>query len=504
MKLGKTLALTAAVLMMATGVVQAKPQTFAVGTVKYDPAKTFNSYVVMATQGSTKLIDRNGNLVKEWDLKGSPNAMPPKVLPGGYLLTSLYPQLPTGFQDFNTVAIVDYDNNIVRKFNRHEKVDEIKGTPKDAKGETWVARQHHDYQIEGMSVGYYAPNQKPRMDGKLLVLAHENTKHPGINQNVLLDDAILIVDKDENIVWKWNASDHFEELGYTREALNHVRAMTLGKKPQKHQGIDWCHINCASWLGPNKWYDAGDERFHPDNIICDSRNTSHMFIIDHKTGKIVWQVAPPFVGEDGQLGQFAGIHHTHMIPQGLPGEGNIMVFDNGGTMVGNRYLDQNHSYSRIVEFNPVTKKKVWEYSGPANGVPEHVADNYFYSAFISDAQRLPNGNTLINEGSSNRIFEVTPQKEIVWDYVSPYNYTPAFKQGITYRSYAVPYDYVPQLKKPVETAVVPPRNEAIIIPDVNGNLPDYQAKMDDRKFAQFGEPAPVLTPALAKKLGVKK
>ena len=503
MHLSKTLSVTCAALLLAAGVAQAKPQVYVTGTVKYDPSKTFNSYVIMATKGTTKMIDRNGNLVKEWDNKSSGYSMPAKAFPGGIVGTTWYDSLPTGGQDNNTLVFLDFDGNVVRKFNRLEKVGEIPGTPKDKNGETWVSRQHHDFQIEGMSTGYYAPGQTPKWDGKLMVLAHENSKHPGINQNVLLDDVIVIVDKDENIIWKWAAADHFEELGYTEDALHRTKSMGLPRNAQQHQGIDWLHINCASWLGPNKWYDEDPVKyaaFHPENIICDSRNTSHMFIIDHETGKIVWQVAPPFVGEDANLGKFAGIHHTHMIPKGLPGEGNILVFDNGGTMAGNKYIDQNHAYSRVVEFNPVTKKKVWEYSGPAVGVGESQADNLFYSAFISDAQRLPNGNTLINEGSCSRIFEVTPDKEVVWDYVSPYNANEkgALIGGITYRSYAVPYEFFPQLKKPAETAVVPPKHGAIVMPDVNGKLPNIQPVLDKRSPVQFGELAPVATSAWKK------
>ena len=497
MKSGTSLAFAAAAALLITaGTVQAKPQIYPVGTVQYDPAKAYNSYVIMTSSGTAKMVDRNGNLVREWDTMGGAS-QPVKALPGGYVITDLYRRLPSGYQDGNTVAILDFDGKIVRKFNRHEKVDEIPGTPKDANGETWVARQHHEVQIEGMSTGYYAPGQTPRLDGKMLILTHENNKHPGINQNVLLDDAILIVDKDENIVWKWNASDHFEELGYTKAALAKTREKTLGRKPLAHQGIDWLHINCASWLGPNKWYDAGDERFHPDNIICDSRNTSHMFIIDHKTGKIVWQVAPPFVGEDGQLGSFSGVHGTHMIPKGLPGEGNILVFDNGGTMSDNMYVDQNRAWSRVVEFDPVTKKKVWEYSGTAMGFSEQKSDNFFFSQNISIAQRLPNGNTLITEGSCSRIIEVTPQRDIVWEYVSPYD-------ANTYRAYAVPYDFFPQLEKPREVSVTPPMYGAIVMPNDEGTLPNYQPVIDKRKNVQFGTPAPVLTPALAKKMSEKK
>jgi len=35
-------------------------------------------------------------------------------------------------------------------------------------------------------------------------------------------------------------------------------------------------------------------------------------------------------------------------------------------------------------------------------------------------QRLPNGNTLITESTQGRIFEVTPENEIVWEYYNPH------------------------------------------------------------------------------------
>ena len=43
----------------------------------------------------------------------------------------------------------------------------------------------------------------------------------------------------------------------------------------------------------------------------------------------------------------------------------------------------------------------------------------FFSSFISGAQRLSNGNTLICSGANGTIFEVTPEKAIVWKYVNP-------------------------------------------------------------------------------------
>ena len=67
---------------------------------------------------------------------------------------------------------------------------------------------------------------------------------------------------------------------------------------------------------------------------------------------------------------------------------------------------------------------------------------------------LPNGNTMITEGSGGRIFEVTTDHEIVWEYISPY-FGMDNRGNNVYRAYRVPYDWVPQLDAPVETAVKP-------------------------------------------------
>ena len=91
------------------------------------------------------------------------------------------------------------------------------------------------------------------------------------------------------------------------------------------------HINSMSTIGPNKFYDQGDKRFHPDNIIWDARESNIIAIIDKKTGNIVWKLGPDYSSPDVKhLGWIIGQHHAHIIPKGLPGEGNLLVFDNGG------------------------------------------------------------------------------------------------------------------------------------------------------------------------------
>ena len=86
---------------------------------------------------------------------------------------------------------------------------------------------------------------------------------------------------------------------------------------------------------------------------------------------------------------------------------------------------------------------------------------------MSPAQRLPNGNTLITEGSDGRIIEVTPDHEIVWEYINPYFrsvFNGKFSTNMVYRAYRVPYEWIPQLEKPEEIAVEPIDVESFRVP----------------------------------------
>ncbi len=207
-----------------------------------------------------------------------------------------------------------------------------------------------------------------------------------------------------------------------------------------------------SWNGYTVY--AGDERFHPDNFIWDGRHTNTIAVISKETGKIAWKVGPDYslTSELRALGWIIGLHHAHMIPKGLPGEGNILVFDNGGAAgygapnpgAPNGRMNAVRDYSRVVEFDPVTLELVWEYSAlKADG--DRVRACRFYSRPWSSAQRLPNGNTLICEGAGGRLFEVTPELEIVWEFIS--------SRETCYRAYRVPYEWIPQLDKPEEIAI---------------------------------------------------
>jgi hypothetical protein len=81
----------------------------------------------------------------------------------------------------------------------------------------------------------------------------------------------------------------------------------------------------------------------------------------------------------------------------------MLIFDNGP-----HRLDHSFPFLRVIEVNPATKEIVLKY------LPN------FYSPRNSNAQRLPNGDTLINEGTFGRFFEVPAEGELVWEYVNPH------------------------------------------------------------------------------------
>ncbi|AQS06013.1 aryl-sulfate sulfotransferase [Clostridium beijerinckii] len=433
------------------------PTIYPTGATLYNPKKAWSGYTIFQVKGlGALLINMNGKEVKLWKgLQGFPN----KILPGGYVLGSTGERNPKyGMQDMIDLVQVDWDGNIVWKFDHKEFIADEGEEPQ------WMARQHHDYQREGSTVGYYAPGSEPLVDkGNTFILTHENVKNAKITEKLLLDDKIIEVTWDGKIVWEWSPNEHFDELGFDETAKN-ILYRDPNMRPAGGGMGDWLHINSMSLLGPNKWYDNGDERFNPENIIWDSREANILAIIEKKTGKIAWKVGPYYDQSEElkKLEWIIGQHHVHMIPKGLPGEGNILIFDNGGwagygspnPVAPTGRQNAHRDYSRILEINPTTLEIVWQYTPKEAGLIEPLDSSRFYSPFVSSAQRLPNGNTLITEGSDGRIFEVTVEHEIVWEYINPYkDDSRGPSMNMVYRAYRVPYEWLPQLEKQNEVEI---------------------------------------------------
>lgn len=436
----------AVVLTLASASGRAAPTVYPTGTTIYDPAQAWSGYTVLSLLGThaVLVIDMDGHVVKRWDGYNDSAGGPARVLPGGRVIAAAGAR-PGHLESLELVER-DFDGNVVWRFRRNRHVEMPDGKT------IWALRQHHDWQRSDFPAGYYAPDAQPAATGaKTLILTHIDHEVPAIAGAMLEDDRLIEVTWDGKIDWEWTAADHVDEFGFDAAARAAIRA---APRPKAQNGFDWLHLNSATYVGPNHWFDAGDKRFAPDNVIISSRQASFIAIVA-RNGSVVWRLGPDFSRskELEAIGQIIGQHHVHLIPKGLPGAGDLLVFDNGGAS-GYGYVDPIapkgmgalvRASSRVLEINPVTLELVWSYRAPGK----------FYAANISSAQRLPNGDTLITEGPSGRVFEVTREGKIVWEYVNPL-FAGARQSNAVYRAYRLPYAWIPQLDRPREKAVAPP------------------------------------------------
>jgi hypothetical protein len=422
----------------------AGPSVFPTGTTRYDPAKAFNSFVLFtAGDNIARLIDLNGNSVHEWkDAAGHSTLIDPALNGGrrGHVLVTLDTtdgqgtDLTPGVvrtRVSRTIGELDWNGNVVWQFG-----------PKAPGG---AAQQHHDWGR--------LPN------GNTVVLANLVHAVKGFKQPKILDDVIYEVDPAGEVVWRWIASEHLDEFGFTPEELRLLR---------NSENPDYFHVNNLKVVGPNRWFAAGDTRFHPENLLFDARNANFIGIIEKKSGKVVWTLGPSYAASGSvqrsrkvprAVDQIAGQHDAHIIAEGLPGAGNLLVFDNQGPAGYPPAVLPITGGSRVLEIDPIKKEIVWQYSGEDSG----GSALSFRSPNISNARRLPNGNTFIDEGQSGRLFQVTRDGEIVWEYVNPY--FRAGKDSLTgrptasntlYRGQPVPYEWVPASTRRSEKPVTAP------------------------------------------------
>lgn len=413
----------------ATAQALAGPSVYPTGVTIFDPSKAYNCDVLFsAPDGRTYLINMNGDVLHTWNRSGFPARMLNPALTGGVkgeigVQTSLVPagshagaiSLVPGekgqFADL-TFGYVNWHGKIVWQWGMQ--------APGGA------ALQHHDWEL--------------LRNGDTLILGNLVTRLKGFGRRMMLDPVIYEVNKAGRVIWHWRASRHLKGLGFSGARL---------KLMEREAPADYLHMNAMHVLGPNHWATSGDMRFAPSNILISSRNANFLAIISHKTGHVVWRLGPKFRRRSAvvfsEIGKkppfpvdgFSGQHDAHMIAEGLDGAGNLLVFDNEGEG-GYPPADLPVvSGSRVLEINPVTRQVVWQYAG---------TKRTFFSPFIGSAQRLPDGNTLIDEGIWGRFFQVTPAGKIVWEYVSPF--VGKGPNGLThvpwvYRAQAVPYSWVP-------------------------------------------------------------
>ncbi|MGE0143019.1 MAG: aryl-sulfate sulfotransferase [Planctomycetota bacterium] len=227
------------------------------------------------------------------------------------------------------------------------------------------------------------------------------------------------------IVWEWHVWDHLiqdfdQAQGNFGSVGAHPELADINYPPTPADDVDFNHGNGIDYDPIHDW------------IVFSSRQQNEIWIIDHSTttaeaaghtggrwgrgGDILYRWGNPEAYRAGTPAdrQLGLQHDPRFIPTGYPGAGNITIFNNNAATnrsavveialptdpVGNFVVGPNG------RFGPTAP--VWSYSAPT-----------FFSGFISGAERLPNGNTLICSGAQQWVFEVTPAGQIVWSQTMP-------------------------------------------------------------------------------------
>lgn len=180
----------------------------------------------------------------------------------------------------------------------------------------------------------------------------------------MLGDVILEVDPKGEVVHRWNSWEH---LDVEEDVIC----------PLEHR-MEWSHGNSIYTTPDGDW-------------LLSMRRLDTIAVIDRETGDFKWRWGRGVISHQ---------HDAKFLPSG-----NVMLFDNGAH-------NRGPAFSRVLEIDPESKEIVWSYqANPAFSM---------YSFMGSGADRLPNGNTLICECQSGRMFEVTHDRTVVWEYINPF------------------------------------------------------------------------------------
>jgi len=300
---------------------------------------------------------------------------------------------------------------------------------------------------------------EPLPNGNILMIAWEyKTRNEAINagrdpnrleSDSLWPDHIIEVKpigpSGYEIVWEWHVWDHliqdFDSLKDNYGVVEDHPELIDINFGGTHR--DWNHINSIDY----------NEKF--DQILLSVHNLNEIWIIDHSTtteeaaghtggnsgkgGDILYRWGNPQSYRAGNQNdqRFFGQHGVSWVEEGCPGEGNIIAFNNGDWSRGYSTVDEiippvdiygDYNYTPGTAYGP--EEQIWIYSA------DNPSD--LFSRTLSNAQRLPNGNTLICSANQGLFLEVTPEKDIVWQYK---NKLPTPLHNAVARIWRYPTDY---------------------------------------------------------------
>ncbi|MGB5318674.1 aryl-sulfate sulfotransferase [Eudoraea sp.] len=404
-----------------------------------------DGYLMYAVPNSPMfyLINRRGEVVHQW--KGNYDGFVSYLMDDGSLMVgALDPDFPTfGFGGpYGRLQKISWDGKMLWDYEYAARDSMI----------------HHDFAV------------KP--DGNILALAYKKIPYEQAIEmgrkpeytplgGPWLEKIVEIEPQgkdDGKIVWEWRIEDHLIQ-DYDSTKLNfgkledHPELISFNVGDSVPPVISQDSVDVLVGMGRGRnltTNNRGSDLFHLnainynaelDQIAFSSPELSEVFIIDRgvtstearghsggkrgKGGDILYRWGNP---QNYNLGDSTDRklyyqHDIRWIEKGKPGAGNLTLYNNDVPMG-----PDSLNYSTIYELNPpINAEGSYDLQdnnryGPEEPYWTYVAKDTlsFYGSFISGAHRMENGNTFINEGPKGRFFEVTPEGDMVWEYLNPY------------------------------------------------------------------------------------
>ena len=358
------------------------------------------------------LMDNDGRVIHTWTIDGVDGVQEGHLLEDGRLIVVVYRigAAPGGIPDSGEIREYTWDGELLWE-TRFTDLE---------------TRQHHAIDIMpngnilAILWGYYSLDEAAAMglDPELIDNWFQEALY-------LSPDQIIEIDRLTGAwVWQWNSWDHLVQ----DRAPDLPNYGAIAEHPQR---ID---INYHFWflqgsadIDGSDWMHTNSVHYNPelDQVVLSVWRFDELWIIDHRApteeaagsaGDLLYRWGNPAAYQQGDPTadrQLFRQHDAQWIEAGLPGEGNILLFNN------RHNPGAEDEYSSVMELKlPLRADGSYDWEQEAEIVWSYAADG-FHSSILSGAQRLPNGNTLITEGHSGRLIEVTAAGETVWEFVTP-------------------------------------------------------------------------------------
>jgi hypothetical protein len=154
----------------------------------------------------------------------------------------------------------------------------------------------------------------------------------------------------------------------------------------KRYGDDWSHVNDV-------------DKVEPGHFLVSPRNFDQAIVVERSSKEIEMRL-----GEDENHDILYEQHNPDYLrgPNGTP---TILVADSENDRVV-EYARECGDEPAALEADTPPEECSWD--------PVWTVEGNF--KWPRDADRLPNGNTLITDSLHHRVVEVTPEGEVVWEY----------------------------------------------------------------------------------------